>query len=277
MQVLKNVYRPITAEILEVVTETPTIKTFVVEPKEDIGFKAGEFMEVTVPGLGEAPFTPSSSPSVKEKIDFTIMKVGKVTDAIHDMKSGDMVGLRGPFGKGYPLDAWKGKEILIVGGGVGGAPLRALFLALVERLDDFKKILYCYGARTPQDLVYKNQILDEWQKIDPKKVEIRVTVDEGDATWKGNVGVVTTVVKDLGLDLSNSIAVVCGPPIMMKFATFKCVELGYPDKALYLSMEKNMSCGIGKCGHCMLGQYMVCKDGPVLTYDLIKDKPAIWD
>jgi NAD(P)H-flavin reductase len=277
MQVLKNVYRPITAEILEIVTETPTIKTFVVEPKEDIGFKAGEFMEVTVPGLGEAPFTPSSSPSVKEKIDFTIMKVGKVTDAIHDMKAGDMIGLRGPFGKGYPLDAWKGKEILIVGGGVGGAPLRALFLALVERLDDFKKILYCYGARTPQDLVYKNQVLDEWQKIDPKKVEIRVTVDEGDATWKGNVGVVTTVVKDLGLDLSNSIAVVCGPPIMMKFATFKCVELGYPDNALYLSMEKNMSCGIGKCGHCMLGQYMVCKDGPVLTYDLIKDKPAIWD
>jgi NAD(P)H-flavin reductase len=277
MQVLKNVYRPITAEILEIVTETPTIKTFVVEPKEDIGFKAGEFMEVTVPGLGEAPFTPSSSPSVKEKIDFTIMKVGKVTDAIHDMKAGDMIGLRGPFGKGYPLDAWKGKEILIVGGGVGGAPLRALFLALVERLDDFKKILYCYGARTPQDLVYKNQVLDEWQKIDPKKVEIRVTVDDGDATWKGNVGVVTTVVKDLGLDLSNSIAVVCGPPIMMKFATFKCVELGYPDNALYLSMEKNMSCGIGKCGHCMLGQYMVCKDGPVLTYDLIKDKPAIWD
>lgn len=277
MQVVKNVYRPITAEILEVVTETPTIKTFVVEPKEEIGFKAGEFMEVTVPGLGEAPFTPSSSPSVKDKIDFTIMKVGKVTDAIHDMKQGAMVGLRGPFGKGYPLDAWKGKEILIVGGGVGGAPLRALFLALVERLDDFKRILYCYGARTPQDLVYKNLILDEWHKIDPKKVEIRVTVDEGDATWKGNVGVVTTVVKDLGLDLSNSIAVVCGPPIMMKFATFKCVELGYPDNAIYLSMEKNMSCGIGKCGHCMLGQYMVCKDGPVLTYDLIKDKPAIWD
>jgi NAD(P)H-flavin reductase len=277
MQVVKNVYRPITAEILEVVTETPTIKTFVVEPKEEIGFKAGEFMEVTVPGLGEAPFTPSSSPSVKDKIDFTIMKVGKVTDAIHDMKQGEMVGLRGPFGKGYPLDAWKGKEILIVGGGVGGAPLRALFLALIERLDDFKKILYCYGARTPQDLVYKNHILDEWHKIDPKKVEIRVTVDEGDATWKGNVGVVTTVVKDLGLDLSNSIAVVCGPPIMMKFATFKCVELGYPDNAIYLSMEKNMSCGIGKCGHCMLGEYMVCKDGPVLTYDLIKDKPAIWD
>jgi NAD(P)H-flavin reductase len=277
MAVVKNVYRPITSEILEVITETPTIKTFVVEPKEEIGFKAGEFMEVTVPGLGEAPFTPSSSPSVKDKMDFTIMKVGKVTDAIHEMQKGQIVGVRGPFGKGYSLDAWKGKEILLVGGGVGGAPLRALFLALMERLDDFKKVLYCYGARTPEDIVYKKAIMEEWPKIDPKKVEIRLTVDEGDKSWKGNVGVVTTVVKDIGLDLKNSVAVVCGPPIMMKFATFRCVELGFPDETIYLSMEKNMSCGIGKCGHCMLGEYMVCNDGPVMTYDLIKDKPAIWD
>jgi len=277
MQGVKNVYKPITANIVEVITETPTIKTFVVRPKRAIPFKAGEFMEVTVPGVGEAPFTPSSSPSVTDTIDFTIMKVGRVTEAIHNMQKGDLVGVRGPFGKGYPLDAWKGKEILIVGGGVGGAPLRALFLALTERLDDFKKILYCYGARTPKDIVYKKQIMEEWPKIDPKKIEIRLTVDEGDETWKGNVGVVTTVVTDLGLDLKNSVAIVCGPPIMMKFATFRLVELGYPDSAIYLSMEKNMSCGIGKCGHCMLGEYMVCKDGPVLTYDLIKDKPAIWD
>ncbi|MFH1314352.1 MAG: FAD/NAD(P)-binding protein [Candidatus Eisenbacteria bacterium] len=276
MSVVKNVYRPITAEILDVVTETPTIKTFTVGPKEDIGFKAGEFMELTVPGLGEAPFTPSSSPSVKDKIDFTIMNVGKVTDAIHHMDKGATVGVRGPFGKGYPLDAWKGKEILIVGGGVGGAPLRALFLALTERLDDFKKIIYCYGARTPDDIVYKELIKEKWPKLD-KKIEIRLTVDEGDSSWKGNVGVVTTVVKDLGMDLANSIGVVCGPPVMMKFGTFTLVELGFPDNAIYLSMEKNMSCGIGKCGHCMLGEFMVCKDGPVITYDQVKDKPAIWD
>jgi NAD(P)H-flavin reductase len=274
---MKNVYRPIDAEILEVIDETPTIKTFVVEPKEDIGFATGQFMEVTVPGLGEAPFTPSSSPNVKEKIDFTIMSVGKVTEELHRMTKGQMVGVRGPMGKGYPLDAWKGKEILIVGGGVGAAPLRSLFLALVERLDDFKKILYCYGARTPADIVYKELILDKWQKINPSKIEIRTTVDEGDASWKGNVGVVTTVVKDLGIDISNSVGVVCGPPIMMKFGTFALVEHGYPDSAIHLSMEKNMSCGIGKCGHCMLGEYMVCQDGPVMTYDKVKDKPAIWD
>ena len=277
MSVVKNVYRPITAEILDVVTESPTIKTFTVGPKEDIGFKAGEFMELTVPGFGEAPFTPSSSPSVKDKIDFTIMNVGKVTDAIHQMNKGATVGVRGPFGKGYPLDAWKGKEILIVGGGVGGAPLRALFLALIERLDDFKKIIYCYGAKTPDDIIYKELIKEKWPKIDPKKVEIRLTVDEGDSSWKGNVGVVTTVVKDLGMDIANSIGVVCGPPVMMKFGTFTLVELGFPDNTIYLSMEKNMSCGIGKCGHCMLGEFMVCKDGPVMTYDQVKDKPAIWD
>ena len=277
MSVVKNVYRPITAEILDVVTESPTIKTFTVGPKEDIGFKAGEFMELTVPGFGEAPFTPSSSPSVKDKIDFTIMNVGKVTNAIHQMNKGATVGVRGPFGKGYPLDAWKGKEILIVGGGVGGAPLRALFLALIERLDDFKKIIYCYGAKTPDDIIYKELIKEKWPKIDPKKVEIRLTVDEGDSSWKGNVGVVTTVVKDLGMDIANSIGVVCGPPVMMKFGTFTLVELGFPDNAIYLSMEKNMRCGIGKCGHCMLGEFMVCKDGPVMTYDQVKDKPAIWD
>jgi NAD(P)H-flavin reductase len=274
---MKNVYTPIEAEIREVIDETPTIKTFVVEPRQEIVFKAGQFMELTVPGLGEAPFTPSSSPSQKGKIDFTVMKVGKVTDALHEMKKGQTVGLRGPFGVEYPLDKWKDKEILIVGGGVGGAPLRALFLALTERLGDFKKILYCYGARTPEDIIYKDLIQKEWQKIDPNKVEIRLTVDEGDAAWKGNVGVVTTVVEKINLDLKTSIGVVCGPPIMMKFATFRLIEIGYPEEAIYLSMEKNMSCGIGKCGHCMLGEYMVCKDGPVLTYDLVKDKPALWD
>lgn len=277
MQLLKNIYKPIAAEIVDVITETPTIKTFVLRPRERIDFKAGEFMEVTVPGIGEAPFTPSSSPSVIETIDFTIMRVGRVTEAIHAMGKGELVGVRGPFGKGYPLDAWKGKEILLVGGGVGGAPLRALFYALVERLGDFKKVLYCYGARTPNDIVYKKQIMEEWPRINRSKIEIRLTVDVGDQTWEGNVGVVTTVVKDLGMDISNSVAVVCGPPIMMKFATLRLVELGFADSAIYLSMEKNMSCGIGKCGHCMLGEYMVCKDGPVLTYDLIKDKPAIWD
>jgi NAD(P)H-flavin reductase len=181
------------------------------------------------------------------------------------------------MGKGYPLDSYKGKEILIVGGGVGLAPLRSLFLALSNRLDDFKKILFCYGAKTPEDIIFKPLVQNEWHKIDPSKIEFRLTVDAGDSAWKGNVGVVTTVVKDLGVDLATSVAVVCGPPVMMKFATLRLVELGFPDNAIYLSMEKNMSCGVGKCGHCMLGEYLVCRDGPVLTYQQVKGKPAIWD
>jgi NAD(P)H-flavin reductase len=277
MQVAKDVYKPVQSEILDVIEESPTIKTFVLRPSEEISFEAGQFMEVTVPGLGEAPFTPSSNPKVKETLEFTIMKAGKVTSVLHSMSKGQTVGVRGPMGKGYPLDAYKGKEILIVGGGVGLAPLRSLFLALCNRLDDFKKILFCYGSKTQQDIIYKKLILNEWHKINPAKIEFRLSVDVGDPTWKGNVGVVTTVVKDLGLDLANSVAVVCGPPIMMKFATLRLVELGFPDNVIYLSMEKNMSCGIGKCGHCMLGQYLVCRDGPVLTYDLLKGKPALWD
>jgi NAD(P)H-flavin reductase len=277
MSVAKDIYKPILSEILEVIEESPTIKTFVLRPNEEIPFEAGQFMEVTVPGLGEAPFTPSSNPKVRETLEFTIMRAGKVTGVLHTMKKGDVVGVRGPMGKGYPLDAYKGKEILIVGGGVGLAPLRSLFLALCNRLDDFKKILFCYGAKTSKDMIYKSLILDEWHRINPAKIEFRLSVDVGDPAWTGNVGVVTTVVKDLGIDLANSVAVVCGPPIMMKFATLKLVELGFPDRVIYLSMEKNMSCGIGKCGHCMLGKYMVCKDGPVLTYDLIKGLPALWD
>ena len=277
MSVAKDIYKPILAEILEVIDESSTIKTFVLRPSEEIPFEAGQFMEVTVPGLGEAPFTPSSNPRVRETLEFTIMRAGKVTGVLHAMKKGETVGVRGPMGKGYPLDHFKGKEILIVGGGVGLAPLRSLFLALCNRLDDFKKILFCYGAKAPQDIIYKSQILEQWPKINPSRIEFRLSVDVGDPTWKGNVGVVTTVVKDLGLDMANSVVVVCGPPVMMKFATLKLVELGFPDSVIYLSMEKNMSCGIGKCGHCMLGEYMVCRDGPVMTYDLIKGKPALWD
>lgn len=277
MPVAKDLYKPVISEILEVIEESPTIKTFVLRPSETIPFEAGQFMEVTVPGLGEAPFTPSSNPRVTETLDFTIMKAGKVTSVLHNMKKGEVVGVRGPMGKGYPLDSYKGKEILIVGGGVGLAPLRSLFLALCNRLDDFKKVLFCYGAKTPQDIIYKSLIQSEWHKISPAKIEFRLTVDAGDEAWKGNVGVVTTVVKDLGIDLANSVAVVCGPPIMMKFATLRLVELGFPDGVIYLSMEKNMSCGIGKCGHCMLGEYLVCRDGPVLTYEQVKGKPAIWD
>lgn len=272
----QNIYMPVEAEITNIVQETSNIKTFTFRPVEPIPFKAGQFVEVTIPGLGEAPFTPSSSPSIKETIEITIMEVGKVTKALHNLEVGAKVGIRGPLGEPYPLDLFKGKEILIVGGGVGLAPLRALLFALFDEMKKYKKIIVRYGARTPDDIVYRKDVTKGWGK---KSLDVMLTVDKKDKSWKGNEGVVTTILSSdkLQCDIKKSVAVVCGPPIMMKFATFKLLDIGYPPGNIYLSMEKNMSCGIGKCGHCRVGNFYACKDGPVFPYDKIKNAPRIWD
>jgi len=272
---MDNPYRPIKTEVLDVITETPNIKTLRLKPSEPIEFRAGQFIELTIPGVGEAPFTPSSRSSVKDMMEVTVMKVGRVTDKVHELKKGDTVGLRGPLGKGYPLEDFKNKEIIVVGGGCGLAPLRALMYELFENIGDFKKVIYRGGCKTPKDFLFKKEI-NEW-KEEHKKLNIRLTVDKGDPTWKENVGVVTTIMEGLKMDFKKGIAVVCGPPIAMKFATKKLVELGFRDENIYLSMEKNMSCGIGKCGHCRIGVYYACKDGPVFKYSQIKGCHGIWD
>lgn len=273
---IENPYIPIKTQIVDVNKESPTIKTFSLKPDNPMHFKAGQFIEMSVPGIGEAPFTPSSSPYQKSKIEVTIMNVGLVTSRIHDLKKGDIVGLRGPYGNEYPLSEFEGKEILLVGGGVGLAPLRALFLALVHDIDKYKSILFCCGSKTPTDIIFKDCVLDKWQKID-KRVSFRVTVDKKEAGWKGKEGLVTTTLDNLNLHLKNSVAIVCGPPVMMKFTAFKLLKVGYKENQIYLSMEKNMSCGVGKCGHCRIGNFYVCKDGPVFRYDKIKDIHEIWD
>lgn len=269
-----NPYLPIEAKIEKVVAETPNIKTFVLKPKEEIAFTTGQFVELTVPGVGEAPFTPSSSPYQKEKIEITIMDVGRVTNKLHQMKEGEIVGIRGPYGKGYPLDKMYGKEVLILGGGVGMAPLRSFLLTLLGKTDKFSRVVLCYGAKTPQDIVYKDQFV-EWMKN--KNLEVYRSVDKADNKWKETEGVVTVLLDKFKMNLENSVAIVCGPPIMMKFGTKRLLELGQRPENIYLSMEKNMSCGVGKCGHCALGRFYVCKDGPVFSYDLIKEIPEIWD
>jgi NAD(P)H-flavin reductase len=261
-----NPYYPIPTKIKKIIPETPNITTFILDGKP-IEFQAGQFAELTIPGVGEAPFTPSSSPHNKD-LEFTIMKVGRVTDALFGLDEGAVVGVRGPFGKPYPLNEFKGKEVFIVGGGVGFAPLRSLFLALVHDIKKYKKIYIRYGARSPKDIVYK-KFIPEWQKIEG--VDILLTVDVGDDTWKGRVGVVTTILDEIPVDLQTSPTVVCGPPLMMKFTTQRLVEAGFKDPNIYLSMEQNMSCGLGKCNHCRLGKIYVCKDGPVLTWKDIKD------
>lgn len=269
-----NPYLPIEAVIEEIKSETASIKTFRIRPKESVIFKTGQFVELTLPGVGEAPFTPSSDSANKEKMEITIMKAGRITAMLHEIAVGAAIGIRGPFGKGYPIDEFKHKEILIVGGGVGLAPLRSLIFTLFASLNDYKKVVIRYGARSPADIVYKESI-PSWSK--KENVDFVTSVDVGDSTWKGNVGLVTTILKDLPLNCLDAKAIVCGPPIMMKFTTFKLLDNGFKPENIYLSMEKNMSCGLGKCGHCRLGRFYVCKDGPVMTFDKIKDMPDIWD
>ena len=270
---MKNLYRPIESVIEDIKQETPNITTYRFRPKEPITFEAGQFVELTVPGVGEAPFTPSSNPNVTETMEITIMSVGAVTEALEKMKVGDTVGIRGPYGNGYNFEDFHGKEILIVGGGVGLAPLRSLILALFDEVDKYKKISIRYGARTPDDIVYKD-LLPQWHEM--KNTEVLLTIDEPHPEWHGTVGVVTVLlddlpllttvdVEDLPFNADTAVACVCGPPIMLKFVNMALLEKGFKPENIYHSMERNMSCGLGKCGHSMMGEYHICKDGPVMT------------
>ena len=253
------------AELAEVVDETPTIKTFVFQPSEPIQFRAGQFVQVTVPGLGEAPFTPSSSPYEPERLAVSVLKTGLVTDRMHECTVGDKLGLRGPFGKGYPIEKLQGKEVLVVGGGVGLAPLRALILALLHDLSPIRRMSIKYGARNPSELLFREQH-DQWTS-DPK-VDMAVTVDSGDDTWSGKVGLVTTLIdgQALDVDVANTVVFSCGPGIMLRFVTLTLLENGFRPDQIYLSMNRRMSCGIGKCGRCNIGPYYLCKDGPDMNY-----------
>lgn len=273
MLIDKNIYKPIRARLTDVIDESPLIKTFVLVPEDKFSFETGQFIELSVDGIGEAPFTPSSSPLVKETLEVTVMKTGYVTNYMHMLKPGIFMGIRGPYGRGYPVDKFFGKEVLILGGGCGLAPIRSLLFALEDIKDKLEKVILCYGSKTPSDCIYK-PLFDRLNNTE--KFEAYRTVDKADEEWDGSVGVATALLNKIKINIENSIAVVCGPPVMMKFGTIRLLEMGYRDDQIYLSMEKNMSCGLGKCGHCMMGEFFVCKDGPVFTYNEIKHNPEIW-
>jgi NAD(P)H-flavin reductase len=269
----KNIYKPVRAELTDVIAESPLIKTFVLIPEDEFAFKTGQFIELCVDGIGEAPFTPSSSPLVTDKLEVTVMKTGYVTEYMHNLKPGIFMGIRGPYGRGYPVEKFYGKEVLILGGGCGLAPIRSLLYALEAIKGKLAKVILCYGSKTPSDCIYK-PLFNRLNKTE--KFEAYRTVDKAEEGWDGSVGVVTTLLNKIKIEIKNSVAVVCGPPIMMKFGTIRLLEMGYTDDQIYLSMEKNMSCGLGKCGHCMMGEFFVCKDGPVFTYNELKNTPDIW-
>lgn len=262
----KNPYYPMSARLEEVIDETPTIKTFVLVPDEPVPFRAGQFMQLTYPGVGEAPFTPSSSPEHPERIEITVLRTGTVTDALHDATPGMTLGLRGPYGKGYPVDKLEGKEVLLVGGGVGLAPLRALMHALFGQLDRFKRVTIKYGARAPQELLYRSSY-DSWRSL--PGVDFNETIDVAAPGWTGHVGLVTTLLDHLDIDVDTAYMLSCGPGIMLRFVTLRCLDLGFDPSRIYLSMNRRMSCGTGRCGRCNIGPFYLCKDGPDMCYEKI--------
>jgi len=269
---MENIFKPVLVPLTDVIPETPTIKTFVMRPDPPIPFRAGQFMQLTVPGVGEAPFTPSSSPYAPEQMEITILKTGLVTDALHQLKPGDIVGLRGPFGKGYPFEKFYDKEVLVIGGGVGLAPLRSLLLALFHEINKVKRVSIKYGAKRPEELVYR-RFFEKWSQIN--KVDLTITIDTPAPGWSGNVGLVTELLKNLDTNLNNCYAVSCGPEIMLKFVTLTLLSVKFQPSQIYLSMNRNMSCGMGICGRCNVGPYYLCKDGPDMNYEKIKDIPGV--
>jgi NAD(P)H-flavin reductase len=270
-----NPYAPRIARLARVIDETPTIKTFCFDLAEPIPFRAGQFVQLGVPGLGEGPFTPSSSPLAPNHLEVTVLATGLVTERLHRMAAGEACTLRGPYGKGFPIEKLAGKEVLVVGGGVGLAPLRALIYKLLSMTGDLKKVVIKNGARESAELLFRRQY-DQWAAHE--KVSMEVAIDRPEPGWVGKVGVVTTLLDNIGseVDIPNAYAFTCGPEIMLKFVTQTLLEKGFAPEQIYLSMNRRMSCGIGKCGRCNIGPYYLCKDGPDICYAKIKDYPNVF-
>jgi NAD(P)H-flavin reductase len=231
-----------------------------------IAFLPGQFNMLYVFGVGEVPISISGDPADSSVLEHTTRSVGMVTKAMGTLKSGGLLGVRGPFGSHWPLTEEDGRDIVIVSGGIGLAPLRPVLYHLMAQRERYRKIVLLYGARTPDDILYKRE-LERWRgKFD---LEVQVTVDRAASGWRGNVGVVTPLVARAPFDPSNTIALLCGPEVMMRFAVMELQKRGVRTDRIFLSMERNMKCGIGYCGHCQYGPAFVCKDGPIFRFDSI--------
>ena len=230
-------------------------------------FTPGQFNMIYVYGVGEVPISISGDPAEPSILKHTVRAVGTVTKAITSVKRGGMLGVRGPFGSGWPLKEAEGYDVVVVAGGLGLAPLRPAILHLLRNRERYGRVAILYGARTPMDMLYKRE-LERWRaRFD---IDLDVTVDHATGGWKGNVGVVTTLIPGLKVDVPNTVALVCGPEIMMRFTVRELNKLGIPDERIYISMERNMKCAVGFCGHCQFGPQFICRDGPVFRYDVIR-------
>ncbi|MFO8031332.1 MAG: FAD/NAD(P)-binding protein [Desulfohalobiaceae bacterium] len=261
-----NPYLPEMATIQEVIQETPNIKTLRVtlndqQRMQEFAFQPGQVAQLSVFGTGESTFVINSPPTRKEYLQFSIMRAGEVTTKLHSLKPGDQIGVRAPLGNSFPLESMRGKDIVIIGGGIGMAPLRTLLLTMLDSRDDFGNISVIYGARTPEDLCYTYEF-EQWQR---QGAELTLTIDQEAPNWEGKVGFVPTVLAEEAPSSHNTVAVTCGPPIMIRFVLKGLKELEFDDEQIITTLEKRMKCGIGLCGRCNIGTHYVCVDGPVFT------------
>ena len=267
---IESIYLPTLAWISKVEPMTATEKFFTVElPRgQSLGHKPGQFVQISLSGIGEAPISISSSPSRSNgKFEMCVRKVGDVTSALHNMKEGAQIGVRGPYGRGFPVEQFEGRDILVAAGGLSLAPVRSVINQIFDNRKKYGRFIILYGAKNPGELLFQEE-RDEWKKR--SDVEFLETVDKGTPEWAGNVGVITTLFPKITVNPRNTVAITEGPPIMYRFVLMELLGKGIPEDQIWVSLERRMKCGVGKCGHCQLDHFYCCQNGPSFSYAEIK-------
>jgi sulfhydrogenase subunit gamma (sulfur reductase) len=274
----ENIYQPDLMEVVQVRQQTNDVKSvrirFVDDAlAENFTFRVGQFGMFSLFGLGEATFNICSSSTWKGFLEFCFRKTGRVTEGLWQLQPGDVIGFRGPYGNGYPMRAWEGQDLIFVGGGIAMPPIRCAIWYALEHRERYGHVTIVYGARTENDLVFRDE-LKAWSEIDGVRVVRCVDPGGASSTWDGEVGFVPAVLERAGVEARQAVALVIGPPVMIRFTLPVLAKMGLPDDKIYTSLENRMKCGVGKCGRCNCGPFYVCKDGPVLTMEQLKRLPA---
>jgi sulfhydrogenase subunit gamma (sulfur reductase) len=261
-----ELYRPFMCSVEFVRPLTHTEKLFKLIRRDGLpfGHKPGQFVQVSITGIGEAPISVSSSPTRGDYLELGVRKAGTLTGAMHELKAGDVIGLRGPFGTFFDTEAMKGKDLLLISGGCGLAPMRALIQYVEDRRDDFGKVTVLYGAKSPDDILYKDELI-EWQHSDNLVCQYTVDNVPQGTCWDANVGLITELIPPLQIAVPKTVAVIVGPPVMYKFVISELNTKGVKDEYIIVSLERYMKCGVGKCGHCTIDHLYCCIDGPVFS------------
>lgn len=270
VEIQEDLFMPTMSQVTSIKKMTELEKLFNLQLPEGVslGHRPGQFVEVSVLGVGEAPISISSSPSRSNgSFELCVRRVGDLTSALHNLQPGAKLGLRGPFGRGFPYEKFRGKDVLFAAGGLGLAPLRSLINQVIDERATFGRVIILYGARSPEELLFTDE-LKEWG--DRGDLEFHVTVDRGNDDWQGNVGVITTLFKKISIYPRNTVAATCGPPVMYRFVLMELLAKGISEGNIYLSLERHMKCGVGKCGHCQINDVYACQSGPVFPYSEIK-------